>query len=102
MLVDCVTLWINNLLYEAEKKEKSDLSEEEIGEKVTKIIELTKEKKLHLFFVTNEVGLGIVPADKKTRLYRDLVGRCNRIIAAHSQTVVLVSCGIPLILKSER
>ena len=50
--------------------------------------------------VTNEVGMGIVPENPMARRYRDLVGCCNRLLAAAADEVVLVSCGIPLILKS--
>ena len=53
-----------------------------------------------MIFVTNEVGLGIVPATPEGRRYRDLIGRANQTIAAQADTVILVSCGIPLPLKS--
>ena len=49
--------------------------------------------------VTNEVGMGIVPENAAARLYRDLVGSCNQIIAQAADEVILVSCGIPLVLK---
>ncbi len=52
-------------------------------------------------FVSNEVGMGIVPGDKHTRLYRDLVGRCNRVFAAEADAVVLVVCGIANFIKGE-
>ncbi|MBM3334271.1 bifunctional adenosylcobinamide kinase/adenosylcobinamide-phosphate guanylyltransferase, partial [Candidatus Sumerlaeota bacterium] len=50
-------------------------------------------------FTTNEVGMGIVPENALARRYRDLVGRCNQIIAAEADVVTLVACGIPLRLK---
>ena len=50
--------------------------------------------------VTNEVGMGIVPDNPLARHDRDLVGCCNRLLAAAADEVVLVSCGIPLFLKS--
>ena len=53
-----------------------------------------------LIFVTNEVGMGIVPENELARRYRDLVGLCNRIIAAAADEVVLVSCGLPIYLKT--
>ena len=52
-----------------------------------------------VIFVTNEVGLGIVPDNALARRYRDLVGLCNRLVAAAADEVVLVSCGLPIYLK---
>ena len=54
-----------------------------------------------MIFVTNEVGLGIVPADAPTRRYRDLVGRCGQAIAAAADAAVLVVCGMPITLKGD-
>lgn len=98
VLIDCLTLWVNNLLYNAELNEFC-FSEQNMVDEAKKIVELTREKELELFCVTNEVGMGIVPADKKSRYYRDLVGKCNKTIATMSDSVFLVSCGIPLKLK---
>jgi adenosylcobinamide kinase/adenosylcobinamide-phosphate guanylyltransferase len=52
-----------------------------------------------VIFVSNEVGMGIVPEGAVARRYRDLVGRANQVIAARAQRVTLMSCGIPLDLK---
>ena len=100
ILVDCLTLWINNLLFHASQL-KTYLDEEQIRTLCLKLIEICKRHNADIFFVTNEVGSGIVPESFESRLYRDLVGKCNQIIAAHADEVVLVSCGIPLTLKSK-
>jgi adenosylcobinamide kinase/adenosylcobinamide-phosphate guanylyltransferase len=50
-------------------------------------------------FVTNEVGLGIVPENQLARRYRDLVGRCNQTLAAGADKVVFMVSGLPLTLK---
>ncbi len=52
--------------------------------------------------VTNEVGLGIVPENAQARKYRDLVGTCNQLIGRKADEVILVSCGIPLVLKNKQ
>ena len=98
VLIDCMTLWVNNLLYNAEMN-KHDFSEQDMVKESKRIVELVRRKKIELFCVTNEVGMGIVPADKKSRYYRDLVGKCNKTIATLSDNAFLVSCGIPLKLK---
>ena len=52
-----------------------------------------------IILVSNEVGLGIVPADAGTRLYRDALGTVNQRIAAACDHASFVSCGLPLWLK---
>jgi adenosylcobinamide kinase/adenosylcobinamide-phosphate guanylyltransferase len=98
VLVDCLTLWINNLLYEAECLDQT-LSEEQIVRCCQQVIEACKDGDRTIIFVTNELGMGIVPADAISRLYRDLVGRCNQTLAAQADEVVLMVSGLPLFLK---
>lgn len=50
----------------------------------------------------NEVGCGVIPLEKSDRFYREEVGRAGCIIAAHSETVIRVFCGIPQIIKGKR
>jgi adenosylcobinamide kinase / adenosylcobinamide-phosphate guanylyltransferase len=98
VLVDCVTLWINNLLYEADRNGRT-LSESEVAEICDKALDAARTCRGTVVFVTNEVGQGIVPENAVARRYRDLVGRANQTIAARADVVTLVSCGIPLHLK---
>jgi adenosylcobinamide kinase / adenosylcobinamide-phosphate guanylyltransferase len=98
-LVDCLTLWVNNLLYRA-VGQGGTISEEYIVRKCNELEEVCSLLHGTFFFVTNEVGTGIVPEDSQSRLYRDLVGRCNQQVASWANEVVLVSCGLPLVLKS--
>jgi len=99
-LVDCLTLWVSNLMYSAEKA-NVNFSEGEMQEKAEELILQSKKFSGTLICVSNEVGMGIVPDNAKARHYRDLVGRTNRIIAAAADEVVLVSCGLPLFLKGK-
>lgn len=101
VLIDCLTLWINNILYYA-LQEGTDINEDLIAARAVELADACAETQGTVIVVTNEVGCGIVPEDKITRLYRDLVGRCNRIMAGHADEVTLVSCGIPLHLKKAR
>ncbi len=98
MLVDCVTLWINNLMEEADK-ENISFNESHAIEKCKELKAMTDMINGTILFVTNEVGLGIIPADPRTRLYRDLVGRVNQEIAGWADEVYLVCCGLPIKLK---
>ena len=49
----------------------------------------------------NEIGCGIIPLEKSERLYREEVGRAGCIIAAHSETVIRVFCGVPQLIKGD-
>ncbi|MCI5141186.1 MAG: bifunctional adenosylcobinamide kinase/adenosylcobinamide-phosphate guanylyltransferase [Candidatus Electrothrix sp. ATG1] len=98
VLIDCLTLWVNNLMYEAELEER-EISEEQISFLAEELVRAARNHQGQVFLVTNEVGLGIVPDNPMVRRYRDLVGRCNQVIAAFAEQVFLVSCGIPLQIK---
>lgn len=98
ILVDCLTLWVNNLMYRA-YQENRKLSEDIITNETGDIVAAAGKHPGEIIFVTNEVGSGIVPENESARLYRDLVGRCNQTIAAASDRVYLVSCGIPVQIK---
>ena len=98
VLIDCLTLWINNLMYEAEKKGR-EITEEEIAEKCREIAAVCKGRSGTVIFVTNEVGLGIVPDNPLARRFRDLAGRCNQVFAAVADTAVFMVSGLPVYLK---
>lgn len=98
VLIDCLTLWVNNLLYGAQNTFEC-VDEDRMRWLCDDILQASCRHPGVIFFVTNEIGSGIVPEDSATRRYRDLVGRCNQCIAQEAEEVVLVSCGIPLRLK---
>ncbi|MEN8200303.1 MAG: bifunctional adenosylcobinamide kinase/adenosylcobinamide-phosphate guanylyltransferase [Thermodesulfobacteriota bacterium] len=98
-LVDCLTLWVNNLMYHAENR-GVDFSEDDMLREVKRLLGAVAAFSGTLICVTNEVGMGVVPDNAAARRYRDLVGRCNRKIAAAADEVILVSCGLPLFLKN--
>ena len=99
ILVDCLTLWINNLMYEAEKAGRQ-INEDEIRRRACELLAACAKRSGTVIFVTNEVGMGIIPENALARRYRDLVGRCSQVIAAAAAAVILVACGIPLKLKT--
>jgi len=98
VLVDCLTLWINNLMYRAEK-ENVTVTETDAAIECRCVAEAAKRHPGTVLFVTNEVGMGIVPENAQARLFRDLAGRCNQVMASESARVVFMVSGIPLEVK---
>lgn len=92
-LVDCLTLWISNLLIRRE----ANYVEKKVEELVVKLPQLD----FHVVFVTNEVGWGIVPDNPLARQFRDLAGRTNQRLATIANEVVLTVAGIPTVIKKE-
>ena len=98
VLIDCLTLWVNNLLFAAEGQ-GTEVDDYSIGALCREWLETARHFAGTVICVTNEVGLGIVPDNALARKYRDLVGTCNQTIGRKADEVILVSCGIPLALK---
>ncbi|MFB3926054.1 MAG: bifunctional adenosylcobinamide kinase/adenosylcobinamide-phosphate guanylyltransferase [Syntrophales bacterium] len=101
VLVDCLTLWINNIMHEAHRLGR-DLKEEDIERESEILVDTCRTVQPVIIFVANEIGMGIVPDNPVSRLFRDLVGRCNQVVAAAADSVVLVVSGIPLKLKGSK
>lgn len=98
ILVDCLTLWVCNLMC---KKTSPVKTEQDSSIEAEKLIESAREYGGDVIFVSNEVGLGIVPDNEMSRTYVDLAGRCNQAIAKGADNVIFVSCGIGITLKQE-
>ncbi len=89
ILVDCLTLWLSNLV----------LGEHDIAAHTERLLASVAGCDASLVLVSNEVGLGIVPENALARRFRDEAGILNQKIAAVSERVVLVTAGLPLQLK---
>ena len=105
VILDCVTLLVNNLMFTYEI-DIDKATQEEINELETihkrpnnKLIEEIKKTNLYFVIVTNELGMGIVPDNKLSRVYADIVGRINQLIASQSDEVYFVVSGIPMKIK---
>ena len=81
LLVDCLTLWINNLMYAADHDGRP-LGETEVADHCREVLDAAMACQGTVLLVTNEVGMGIVPENAAARRYRNLVGRANQVIAA--------------------
>jgi len=97
ILVDCITLWITNLFLHYE--EMGDDVEERIMENVHRLASTLRGLRTPVILVSNEVGQGIVPENQMARLFRDIAGRANQILAAAADEAHVVISGIPLRLK---
>lgn len=91
VLVDCLTLWLSNILLRFGASGVRPLIDELVGE--------VKDFRKDLFLVSNEVGLGIVPDNELARLFRDLAGKLNQEMASVCDSVIFVLAGIPLRLR---
>jgi adenosylcobinamide kinase/adenosylcobinamide-phosphate guanylyltransferase len=98
VLCDCLTLWVNNLLYQSEQK-RNMLGEDDMARLAQEVIDAARQYPGTVIFVTNEVGLGIVPADALSRRFRDMAGRCNQVMSAAADEVYFVVSGIPMKIK---
>ncbi|QAR33455.1 bifunctional adenosylcobinamide kinase/adenosylcobinamide-phosphate guanylyltransferase [Geovibrio thiophilus] len=92
IVLDCLTFWINNLLY----------YKKPAAEYTYRLINALKNAGKPVIIVTNEVSTGVVPADKLTREYVSLTAAANRKIADIADNVILMVAGQPLYVKGER
>jgi adenosylcobinamide kinase/adenosylcobinamide-phosphate guanylyltransferase len=81
--------------------EQPRITEEEIARRCEELVLACGAREGTAIFVTNEIGMGIVPDNPASRLFRDLVGRCNQTMAQAADQVTLVVCGLPLHLKKK-
>jgi adenosylcobinamide kinase/adenosylcobinamide-phosphate guanylyltransferase len=91
MLVDCLTLWLTNVM----------LAAREIEAEVAALSAALRDAAGPVVLVANEVGLGLVPETPLGRRFRDAAGRLNQEIATLADRVVFVAAGLPLVLKGD-
>jgi len=89
ILVDCLTLWISNLMHAGR----------DVGHETEALAEVLATARGTVVLVSNEVGLGLVPETRLGRDFRDHQGRVNQRIAQICHRVVFVAAGLPLVLK---
>ena len=89
VVIDCLTLWLSNLIHAGK----------DCIQATHQLINALKRHEAIL--IANEVGLGIVPDNALSRLFRDEAGRMNQKVASAADTVVFVAAGLPLYLKGQ-
>lgn len=105
VLIDCLGFMLNNIMYyldidwdtcpiaDMERVEARMLKE------IDDLIAVCKKNKKALIGVTNEVGMGLVPAERSSRYYRDILGRANKCFAEQADQVIFMVSGIPMQVK---
>jgi len=96
ILLDCLTLWLSNLVWER-RTETPEILEQAVSDELSQLASVSVATQLVV--VSNEVGCGIVPESPVARQFRDLQGWVNQQIAAQAQTVYQMVAGIPIVVK---
>ncbi len=94
VLLDCLTLWVTNMIM-------ADMDRTDIFEKTRELCDAARKSVCPVVMVSNEVGAGIVPENKLARMFRDVQGIVNQMVAADVDRVVVTFAGLPLTLKGK-
>ena len=92
VVVDCLTLWLSNLLREGVRSRQ-------ILVRLKELLEASRAVPGHVVMVSNELGLGLVPGDPSSRQFRTLAGQVNQRVAEAADEVYFVVSGMPIRLK---
>jgi adenosylcobinamide kinase / adenosylcobinamide-phosphate guanylyltransferase len=101
IIIDCMTLLLNNIFNQGCREDKIDakLIEKKLNAEIKDLLACIKKLDAIFIIVTNEVGMGIVPDNPQARLYRDLLGTMNQKLAAEAAEVYLLVAGLPVTVK---
>jgi adenosylcobinamide kinase/adenosylcobinamide-phosphate guanylyltransferase len=103
VIIDCITLLVNNTFgqYSHQNTEQIDAPfiEKKLTNEIGELVECINQVDADFIIVTNEVGTGLVPANAVGRLYRDLLGKANQILAQRADDIYLRVAGLPLSIK---
>lgn len=105
LLLDCLTMLVFNMMFDIETdyenitRDRRLEIENAILSKINEISEVLSKLDSNFIVVTNEIGLGVIPDNLLSRLYRDIVGKSNQIFAEKSKEVHFVISGIPMKIK---
>ncbi len=102
VIIDCITLLVNNIFQQHDEEIEAALIEKEVMAEIEELVSCINQVDARFIVVTNEVGLGLVPANEMGRLYRDLLGKANQVLAQQADEVCLMVAGLPAIIKPAR
>ena len=106
VIVDCITLLVNNIFSQycdaADESINAPLIEKEVMAEIDELVDCINQVKARFIIVSNEVGLGLVPDNRIGRLYRDLLGRANQVLAQRADEIYLMAAGIPILIKPSK
>jgi adenosylcobinamide kinase/adenosylcobinamide-phosphate guanylyltransferase len=103
VVLDCLTLLVSNLLFQGGEADVDEgQATARIETEITGLLGLIQESSADWIIVSNEVGLGLVPAYPLGRIYRDLLGRANQQLAACADQVLWMVAGIPVPIQQYR
>lgn len=94
ILVDCLTMWLSNHCERGAK-------DKDIMDKTKALLRAIRRSDARVVLVSNELGMGLVPADRQSRRFRELAGEINRLVAETADEAYFVVSGMPLPLKRE-
>ncbi len=105
VVVDCLTLWLTNLMMPHENTENSqknllkEAADQLTHARAASLLIAIKKASGPVIFVGNEIGLGVIPMGRETRDFVDALGRLNQEVAAACERVTFMAAGLPLTLK---
>lgn len=105
VILECLTLLVSNIISRCASgadPEQVDITivEKELSVEIWDLVECIDSIDASFIIVSNEVGMGLVPANRLGRLYRDLLGKANQELAQRADAVYLLVSGIPLAVKT--
>lgn len=93
VIIDCLTFWVNNLLFE------NGMDRTAVLRKAEKTACFLRDHASRILVVSNELGMGIIPAEPESREFRRIAGEVNQLFAACSEKAFFVVSGIPIRIK---
>lgn len=99
ILLDCLTLLANNVILALPDAENAAAAQDALDMEIDRLLEAYAQSSAEWIVVSNEVGLGLVPAYPLGRVYRDVLGRANQRVAQVADRVLFMVAGIPMTVK---
>ena len=90
-MVDCLSLWLTNLMMNGRNIDKD----------IKKFVNELEKSPSDIILISSEVGLGIVPDNEMSRIFRDHLGLLHQKVAAISESVIMMVAGIPMVVKGQ-